>query len=311
MDKRILLKAIQQLEADVKVLKQLYQAEYSQEAPEAKKDRVAKIPQLVLAESLPEHELGPIPNWESDDWPEAIPEYLIVRMDAPDAEKRFRAIQIVSMLDHDLTGLRCLDLGCGTGHIAVEMASKAHSVVGYDIVPQKSWSKFQNSPVFFTSSKEDGFGEPFDFIFCYDVIDHLEREQPYEFMTWAASLLDSNGTMIVRAHPWTSRHGSHSYEVVNKAYIHLALTPQELINNEIPIDCSLRLVRPLASYEAIFKKAGLKVVNKNTATVDLEPFFDDAIIERINKINWRGNISLEITRKIMVTQFIDYQLERE
>lgn len=313
MDKQVFIQAIQQIEAGTNVLKELFQQEYSQPAgakapPPKPAKRSAK---LAVAESLPEQELGPAPDFLVDEWPEAVPAHLIVAEEAPEPEKRFRAIQILSMLDRDLTGMRCLDLGCGSGHIAIEMGNKSDTVVGYDMVRKESWETFKDHSVHFTDSKEGWAENQFDFILCYDVLDHLLGEDPIEFMTWAGSLLSPQGTMMMRVHPWTSRHGSHSYETVNKAYVHLALTPEELQANGIAVDSSLRLVRPLAAYEAITKHAGLKIVHKQAITMEIDEFFGDELIDRINKINWRGNITTEIARKIMSTQFIDYTLQRE
>lgn len=48
---------------------------------------------------------------------------------------RMRAI-LLSQMPRDLTGLRILDAGCGTGALAVEMASRGAEVVAIDISPQ-------------------------------------------------------------------------------------------------------------------------------------------------------------------------------
>ena len=48
---------------------------------------------------------------------------------------RMRAI-LLSQMPRDLTGLRILDAGCGTGALAVEMASRGAQVVAIDISPQ-------------------------------------------------------------------------------------------------------------------------------------------------------------------------------
>jgi len=318
MDKQVFLRAIQQIEAGTNVLKELFKQEFSQQtaAGDAKAKPPAKRkPKIATAESLPEQELGPAPDFLVEEWPEAVPSHLIVSEDAPEPEKRFRAIQILSMLDRDLSGMRCLDLGCGSGHIAIEMGNKTDTVVAYDVIGKKSWDTFPllpaNHSVHFTTSKEGWSEQQFDFILCYDVLDHLLGEDPIEFLTWARNLLSPRGVMMMRVHPWTSRHGSHSYEIVNKAYVHLALTPQELQSNGITVDSSLRLVRPLAAYEAITKQAGLKITHKQAITMEVEDFFGDELLDRINKINWRGNITTEVAKKIMTTQFIDYTLQRE
>lgn len=48
---------------------------------------------------------------------------------------RMRAI-LLSQMPRDLTGLRILDAGCGTGTLAVDMAARGADVVAIDISPQ-------------------------------------------------------------------------------------------------------------------------------------------------------------------------------
>lgn len=48
---------------------------------------------------------------------------------------QMRAI-LLSQMPRDLTGLRILDAGCGTGALAVEMAARGADVVAIDISPQ-------------------------------------------------------------------------------------------------------------------------------------------------------------------------------
>lgn len=48
---------------------------------------------------------------------------------------RMRAI-LLSRMPRDLTGLRILDAGCGTGALAFEMAARGAKVTGIDISPQ-------------------------------------------------------------------------------------------------------------------------------------------------------------------------------
>jgi len=304
MDRQQAIQAIQQIEAGLSALKRALQPERPAAAPRPKTNQ----PQLkpAYAESLPAEQLGPTPDWDNPEWPEAVPSRLIIPENGSDAEKRFRALQVVGMLDRNFSGTYCLDLGCGTGHVAAEMAEKATKVVGYDIKQYEHWKNI--STVEFTTEKEQ-LQPGFHFILCYDVLDHLVMEQPADFFSWAGQLLSPGGTMMVRVHPWTSRHGSHSYETVNKAYIHLALTDEELAASGISVDCTQRFVRPLAAYESIFRRAELQIVDKRTIATDVEPFFDN-IIDRINKVTWGGNITPEVAKKIMAIQFIDYTLQR-
>jgi SAM-dependent methyltransferase len=212
--------------------------------------------------------------------------------------------------------MKVLDCGCGEGHIAHEIANRSKSVVGYDIINSPSWANLANTApagtLSFTTSKETVASKaPYDCIILYDVIDHLEKEDPIQFLRWLHTLLADDGRIFVRAHPWTAKHGSHLYENgLNKAYVHLALTPDELAQAGVEVKPNLRISRPMAAYENMFKDASLKVYERKGRSDPIEPFFSGPLLERIIKVTWRGSIDQDAALKIMSNCFIDYSLSK-
>ncbi len=261
---------------------------------------------LHIADSLPANRLGPLPDHTNPAWPMAVQPQAIV---VSDSEKQFRALQVARLLRTNLTNLTVLDAGCGDGYIASELANQAQTVVGYDLRPDPNWDKLSNAVVSYTTNRVVVETHKYDLIVLYDVLDHLEAEDPVKFMTWLNSLLAPTGRAFVRTHPWTSRHGGHQYEYgCNKAYVHLALTPDELAKAGITLMPSLRINRPMAVYEQIFKEANFRVTERWTHVDQVEPFFIGEALNRIQQVTWRGNITAEGALKILTNQFIDYEL---
>ena len=69
---------------------------------------------------------------------------------------------------------------------------------------------------------------PYNVIILFDVIDHLKIENPTEVLRKLGELLAPDGKIYMRCHPITSRHGTHLYHDLNKAYVHLVFTGEEL-----------------------------------------------------------------------------------
>jgi hypothetical protein len=130
-------------------------------------------------------------------------------------------------------------------------------------------------------------------------------------LIWLRDVLTPNGKIFIRTHPWTARHGGHSYEHINKAFIHLVFTPDELFQSGVKPDHNLKIVRPMATYEKWFVEAGLKITDRNIQAEPVEPFFHGHLLERMIKVTWGGKIDKEQAHKIMTNSFIDYKLVRE
>jgi 2-polyprenyl-3-methyl-5-hydroxy-6-metoxy-1,4-benzoquinol methylase len=259
--------------------------------------------------SIPEAELGPIPDYTDDDWPKAIDSDFIVGQG--EIEKQFRATQIVESIEFVTKDLSVLDFGCGEGHVAHEISQTANKVVGFDKERYESWdAKIADNLFFITDHNIIKSHAPYDLIILYDVIDHMLGDHALTLKR-LGQLLNDDGKIFIRAHPWTSRHGSHLYEKINKAYLHLIVTPDEV--SDIPwgeVEYTHKIVRPMGAYESWFKHANLEIISKDVQHGAIEEFFDE-LLDRIIKITWNGKIDRETAKKIMSIEFIDYVLENK
>ena len=250
-----------------------------------------------------------MPNFKSKEWPEAIDKDMIINDDDL-SEQKFRALQIVNHIPVSVQGLKVLDFGCGNGLTASEYASLADLAVGYDVKANNIWDECNDDKLILTTDYDEVIKNgSYDLIVMFDVLDHIVGEDPSTIVRMAASLLSDTGTIFVRTHPWSSRTGGHIYNQHNKAFLHLALTPNEMAKYDIDIEPNLKLVRPMAVYESWFSKNNLKIVSKKAKSTPIDPFFNDEIMDRIIKINWGGKVDVDTAKKIMSNHFIDYQLQ--
>jgi 2-polyprenyl-3-methyl-5-hydroxy-6-metoxy-1,4-benzoquinol methylase len=198
----------------------------------------------------------------SDEWPEAVLDFQIVNQDSEE-EKMDRAEGIVDILvQEEIQDKKFLDFGCGEGHM-VKYASKDSAIaVGYDIAkPEKSkfnWEEKEDKFLLttdFEKVKEEG---PYDVIMIYDVIDHAEGD-PVDILIKAKSVLSIGGKIYMRTHPWSSRHGGHLYRKINKAFVHLVFTQEELeLMGYTFEEKHTKVIFPIATYAGYIEKAKLK-----------------------------------------------------
>lgn len=281
--------------------------------PGVKQKDKKPTPKITVAQASAIADLGPTPDILTELWPEAVPAYLIIN-DADDIIKRhYKAVQIIRSIDGDIRhnwyNSKVLEIGCGEGFLSYEIANYAGSVVAYDINEDTHWKVLNDkNNLTFTNNDKDLAGSNFDYIVLYDVLDHIEKLEYTEFMLWVKSLLKPNGKMIIRTHPWTSKHGGHLYQQHNKAYLHLALSIDELDARGLKLIPNLKIAKPLASYDSIFKSAGLKILNTKTITETVDKYIIGRLIDRINKNTWSGEINTQLALKIMSIQYLDYLL---
>jgi 2-polyprenyl-3-methyl-5-hydroxy-6-metoxy-1,4-benzoquinol methylase len=226
----------------------------------------------------------------SDRWPEAVNKNLICDPNS-DKDKIERGRGILElMIDEDLKGLKVLDYGCGEGHCAY-LSSEYDTItsVGYDVVEYPQWKNFEHKQNT-TITTDWGFVKsngPYNVIILFDVIDHLKIENPTEVLRKLGELLAPDGKIYMRCHPITSRHGTHLYHDLNKAYVHLVFTGEEL-RQLVPEskfqEKNIGSFYPVATYNQQIEEAGLKVLNKRDIRENPEDFFKTpAIAERIMK----------------------------
>jgi 2-polyprenyl-3-methyl-5-hydroxy-6-metoxy-1,4-benzoquinol methylase len=252
---------------------------------------------------------------KSDRWPLAVPEELIC---ADDEESKLgRAAGIISdFMQKSINGSRFLDFGCGEGHV-VNVASNLFGVrtaVGYDLKDQ-DWKHFEpHSRQVLTTEwavvKKHG---PYDNILINDVLDHAEN--PKQIMQQVREVLSPVGKVFLRCHPWTSRHGSHLYKQLNRAYLHLVFSTDELYQMGLTEMPTSQLIDPLSAYQNLIKDAGFTIMQEEKITHPVEIFFThhSAILRRI-KSRWAmGDVptladGTDFPRDIIETQFVDYVL---
>lgn len=225
----------------------------------------------------------------SDKWPEAVNPNLICSPDSEsDKLERGRGI-IELMIEEDIKDLKVLDFGCGEGQctfVASEYEPKL--AVGYDVKPSDKWATYKNDKTLYTTNFDEVLlNGPYDVIILFDVIDHAKEEGAISILKKAKQALASNGKIYMRCHPFISRHGTHLYHDLNKAYIHLVFTPEELqkiVSNSKFAEDSIGVTAPINTYQNFIESASLKISTRRDITSKVEPFFKiPKIADRIIK----------------------------
>ncbi len=109
------------------------------------------------------------------------------------AHREQKADKILAVLQDflgDLSGLRCLDIGCNRGVIAVRLAEAFGSVIGVDLeVPElhRAWIEEPRANLRFVHA--DGSRLPFsaghfDVIVCAQVYEHMQAQQALAAEVW-------------------------------------------------------------------------------------------------------------------------------
>ena len=242
---------------------------------------------------------------QSEEWPRAVdPKAICINDDA--AFQRAQAILDI-IIGESLTGKSFLDFGCGEGHVVMHALTQNPKIgLGYDLIPSKM--KFNNEH--FTSEFDMVVKKaPFDIILLQDVLDHLEAEDAITVLKKLKGILSSDGRIYVRNHPWCSRHGSHLYTQINKAFAHLALDEAELsrIGGYVN-DSTIKLYDPIDVYRRWFSEAGFKVCSEIPIIKKVEPYFRNQsfIKEKILR-HWGGDELMMV--KNMEIEFVEYVIE--
>lgn len=251
---------------------------------------------------------------KSDKWPAAVDASLICAED--EDVKYARASNILSNTKFIFNNKRVLDFGCGEGHVAYLSKNLYDSgvCVGYDITSQ-NWDRFDATDnLFYTTNYQDVLKHaPYEIIIANDVIDHVEN--PNEFAQKISQLKSPDCQIFIRCHPWTSRHATHLYKKLNKAYLHLIFSKKELYSMGLKGEETQVSVDPMKFYENLFFQNNLTIQKFDKITCPLELFFTlNADIMRRIKSNWFDSedpelaIGTKFARDILEIQFIDYWL---
>lgn len=234
----------------------------------------------------------------NDKWPTAVPPYAISAESELGHRKRAKGVLDAVSLQH-IEG-NFLDFGCGEGYITAEAVKRgASKAVGFDIVPNAAWEGLQSEQVEFTDDYEKLSEAKFDVIFLYDVLDH--SESPTEILSQIKEVLAEEGCVYVRCHPYTSKHATHVYKTINKAYLHFFASAEDL-KSANPI-FTQKILDPVKTYAEWFKD--FNVMSQNVIRESVNEFFLKPDMKR--HIGEHGLDSRKID--VLEIQFIDYVLK--
>jgi 2-polyprenyl-3-methyl-5-hydroxy-6-metoxy-1,4-benzoquinol methylase len=216
-------------------------------------------------------------------WPNALPSALICDQNSEE-EKLNRANGLIQeFFLHSYNSV--LDYGCGEGHLAHVLSKHHNKVLGFDIASCDNLF-WQNSNLLTKDFNLIIQNAPYKLIIMYDLLDHVVDESPVEVLTKARSLLDHDGEIFIRFHPWCSRHGGHTCHQMNKAFLHFILTSEELSELGISVPANLKIIHPLKTYKNWITRAGLNIKNEQTQRQPVESFFieNPAVKSRICRL---------------------------
>lgn len=298
MDKKTIKEYLRALEHMTAFMRSLLEEELK--TPPMPTDKLSEITTLRLLA-------------KSEKWPLAVPEELICGED--EDQKLARAAGIITdFIRTDLNNKKILDFGCGEGHVPYVAANLIgiKLAMGFDIENQ-NWNHFEDTKnlKFSTEFEEIKKNGPYDVIIINDVIDHAEEN----ILIKANEVKSINGKIYLRCHPWTSRHGTHLYKQLNRAYLHLVFSIDELFGMGLKETNAKKLLDPLNEYKKIIKTANLKISEENIVTHPIELFFthEPDVLRRIKK-QWKTSenkalaAGAEFPRNAMEIQFVDFVL---
>ena len=208
----------------------------------------------------------------SEEWPQAAPDFLIC--DESEKDKLERADGILSYLGMDLKDKKFLDFGCGEGHVAKKASSSgAIESVGYDLKSSGpyTWETPDNNFILTTNFERLKSKAPYDYVLLYDVLDHCD--DPLSVLNSIHQITDQSSKIFVRCHPISSRHATHQYRKLNKAFIQLVFTDDEIKSLGLENDIKQKTFYPVADNTRWFQKAKFKIVSHDSVKSQVEEFF--------------------------------------
>ena len=148
---------------------------------------------------------------------------------------------------------------------------------------------------------------PYDYVLIYDVLDHVEN--PVALLKMVSSLINEKSKIFVRCHPWSSRHATHQYRTLNKAYIQLVFTEDEIKSLGLKNDIVQKTYFPFNENNKWFADAGLDIVTHDQVKTEIEEFFKKTkiVADRIKKKPYDKNFPDHQMQQV----FNDYVLKNK
>lgn len=262
-------------------------------------------------------------------WPVAAnPRQIIVSLD--DQKRRAATVVRAYLQLPRIRDKKLLDFGCGTGSIGRAAAILgAAEAIGFDLHETDEWKTSQARLTLTTDWNVVRERGPYQTVLLYDVLDHvapapgaLELEPHLEATAAgpaingiAAALLKLKevapaAEYVVRCHPWLSKHGTHLYLTLNKAYAHLFLDEQLIADLGGIQTPTLPLRFPLASYAQAFARAGFRINSMEVTRNKLDPFFDNDYFKHRLLKSFYGDTPMTATNvpELLSFEYVDYVL---
>lgn len=250
---------------------------------------------------------------ESDAWPEAVFK-LQIADDNIESDKEERAEGIADIMLPPTVGKKFLDFGCGEGHVARYVSNEALLSVGYDLVrSEKSilpWEDRQEKFLLTTDFEKVRAEGPYDMILIYDVLDHTN--DPASILSRAKSVLSDEGAIYVRCHPWCGRHGGHVYKSINKAFVHVVFTDEELKTLGVKSEFTKKITYPLDTYKNAIQASGLNSSEPEIDSQEVESFFSENPLVKSRMLKAFGITEWTSEKPVFQLSqcFVDYVLKK-
>lgn len=231
-----------------------------------------------------------------ENWPKAVQEEQIVKTEE---QKKVRA-QLISSNLKSYKG-KILDYGCGDGYVTSHLGPDC---IGYDIEKFDSWDYFDNK--FTIDWEEIKSNGPYDSIILYDVIDHMTNEDVELTIKNIKEVAKNNCKIMMLVHPWTSQHGGHLYEIINKSHLHLLLNDEEF-SSISPNKIHNKVLRPQAYYKLMIEDH-FTVKSKKVVLNSLDNWIIDNLVPIISEHVYLNKLVEDQVIKLMSISGIYYDL---
>ena len=171
-----------------------------------------------------------------------------------------KAHQIIShVLPQNIESENVLIFGGEIATLLEARAKGAKKVVGFQT---EVFDNPQYDGIHFAADDQSlrVFGLNFRHAVMFDYLDHIT--DPLGVLKLCKKVMENEGTLHVRCHPWFSKHGEHiheCYEAADRSFAHLVFTDEQLLELGLKRKFTLRSVKGVSSYRDFFKSAGFVI----------------------------------------------------
>jgi len=148
----------------------------------------------------------------------------------------------------------------------------------------------------------------------FDVFDHIPEDKLEDSLKKIHSICHNDTIVKVRCHPWTSIHGGHLYEKLNKAFAHLFLTDEQI--KKYQSQFVRKITRPSKVYNEAWDKYGFKVIDSEVHhSMEWDrnnKFFQDEEVSSFleSKSPQKLESKAEWQKHVLSIEFMDYTLKK-